>query len=1431
MNIKKEGEITAWYYIYSYTKLGPNTRECPTKEEILSYPHSGISWDDPEFNPLDDSYKDYKKLNVDNYTHQNVGNTETVPNGNTNNFFNPHRVLLDRYQRTTRISSNIPTTVPVNGSTFTFKVLVGFITKKNPINDLKSDTTYSSIKGFKFEHQYLYNGYVNQNNGVSNEEFSSYYSHYGVTYEIGELDEDGYQEITVNIPENTSTSERTFRFAFGVTPRGLSNNNLYNIIYDTDFYTITQAAAVETWDYRFVIAYSKVNFLAVGGKGTPDTLTIISERDQYINGKFTGVSEPVEYTQSAGVDWLTLTDNKPVANENKSESSRTHAITYTQKTSGKKGTITFIQAAGVKTYGPLVATQASNIPDIPASGGTAGFFTYSYEQTWGWNGDTTNGGIITSGATESWTEAISGSNLGTTPKARTKLGVRTVTLTLHGGSELGTTITRDVYQAANDVVKTTQGAWEVSISANPSTLTEMGGTSQISASARASRTNTWSSGATSAASDATGTPTLSIPTPVTGFSLSGNTLTVAENTTANDRSVVVRATMDTVYEEVTVTQSEYSVEWVYTLTTSTPTLNFDALGTIQSGTISSYREKYINGSLVEGSHEGVNIQVKSTSAEIQSATADVAITMEENTTTQARTGTVVYEQVGSGKTVTITCNQAAGTITTRDVLNWISGIPNSAPAIGGSVIGEIRSGYWDVVNGKDTTFHPVVPTIDLKPDYVTVEFTPSGSTLNNYKVSITFTENNTESSRVARIQLSYGSKTLGFNVNQEAASVAWSYELKVNNSTQDLNQQVPAKPSGTYSFTISSKRYKIVNGSVTSQSEDTTWTTSISDSPSWVHVEEQSGTLILRLDENTITSQRSADIIIFQTVGDGSITLTVEQQAASITTNRVINYVDPIPSGNIPAKQSLVEITVESYIETIINGNVSNKVKVTPTVDLYFDGSETGWATTNIVEPDNSEYQYIIQVEVGENRGSTRSGSIMPKNGTIEAENSWSFTQDAATISTSYNVFLRRRYNGEVTDNVTEGTITGETGLTATNIVIFEIIIEKVTTINGSQSTELISSMGIGLATNNSMTSTPSGQLTANIQDVSGFNNAAITIRNIHENLSESPRTHKVNAYRKDITIDGVVIGQIPEITILVDPIPYTRVFEFSWKQEGSTITNITLNGDIYGSSAGSRDIISYASLRRDGVEFAKKYIKPTFIPPSEDWLQVIDNGQNSDNSYNWAFKALTNNEGESARNQSVRFEQSGNGNQSLYAYVSQDPMLVDLVMNIDCYNTPVMASTPDVKASYQGNLNSGPINDTSTLIRGEYIACLNDVNLGTAFIQFTTYPTQSTEARVSLKNIYLQLESGENTPLSIGPSGSGADLEYGTIESYPGFTISVHDYGQDGAGNGYIDFRILKTDSEVWEEMYQMGFISIAHTNPDWDHGDINVDFFYGTP
>jgi hypothetical protein len=1162
----------------------------------------------------------------------------------------------------------------------------------------------------------------------------------------------------------------------------------------------TQAAVTSTWAYTFTLTKASSN--SIGALGGKVTFEIDSYKQEIRNGHNYGSQIPVSYKRTDDPDSSEILEM--TIPENKTESSRGFNYIWTQDESNKKQNYTVTQAAGVKTYGtPTV--YLGNIVDIPASGGTAATPTYTYSQLWGWNGKTNDGGTISSGASVVWSENISGSNLGTTVKARTKLGSRTLTVTLNGKSGSASI---DIYQAENKITNTTQGAWEVSISANPSTFTEQGGTSQISASARAPRTNHWSSGATNAASDATGTPTLSIPTAVTGFSLSGTTLTVAENTTANQRSVVVRATMDTVYKEVTVTQSAYLVEWRYTLTTSTPTLNFDALGTTKSGTISSYREKYINGSLVEGSPEGVNIQVKSTSAEIQSATAAVAITMKENTTTQARTGTVVYEQVGSGKTVTITCSQAAGTVAIREELVIKESFP-TAPNTGGTVKALVRSGYWDVVNGKDTVWHDDTPTVKTKPSFVSSTNVTYELGV-GYRISATMPENTSESQLSGSLNLAYGSKTLSLGVKQAAASVAWSYELKVNNGTQDLNQQVPAKPNGTYSFAISSKRYKIINGSVTSQSEDTTWTTSIPGSPSWIHVEENGNTLIVSVDENTTTSKRSADITIFQTgSGDTSITLTVEQQAATVTTRDFLDYVEPIPSGDFSALEQAVTVTLQSYRETLTNGTVTSKVAVQPDFDL--DATVTDWASVSLIGGNPTNYEYDFEVSVKENTtNQTRSGSVMFYNGAAEVENAWAFTQDAATISTRYEISWTANYsNGTVEENVTEVELEGTTGME--NSVRMDLHILEYTSINGVEGTPT-SWDSRTIAENNSAIASPSGQVSATLQ--SDSENAFIGISNSVQNLSEYPRTHTITLYNPKVVINGKEVGTVPTITLLVNPVPYRRIFIFGWKGAGNTNTNIILNGDIMNSdSVASRDIISYASLQRNNVEFAKKYIKPTLIPPSEDWLQVIDNGQNSDNSYNYAIRALTDNEGESARSQSVRFEQPGNGNQALYAYVSQDPRDEGYLGGRVNNNGPRTIRLNTIKdENWVGNtdIRSGNYYGLGTLAQD---AITIETNISVGGTDSSTYTQQ-----VELSNLKFS-KSGRPVTISNDPNQT-TDYEY-HWELYPsagvpaGFTVNISMLSSDGDNDDGIRLDIIKKNTTVFPIGTIIGTLTLTPKDP----------------
>lgn len=1167
----------------------------------------------------------------------------------------------------------------------------------------------------------------------------------------------------------------------------------------------TQGVGVETWEYTFTSKNNSLVFNAIGGKGTPTELTITSNKQKYINGKAVGSPVNVDYSRPSLPSWLSVESGYYEALENKSESSRSYTDTLTQAESGKKLTPVLSQAAGVKTYGtPTV--YLGNIADIPASGGTAATPTYTYSQLWGWNGKTNDGGTISSGASVVWSENISGSNLGTTAKARTKLGSRTLTVTLNGKSGSASI---DVYQAENKITNVTQGAWVVSISANPSTFTEQGGTSQISASARASRTNHWSSGATSAASDATGTPTLSIPTAVTGFSLSGTTLTVAENKTANQRSVVVRATMDTVYKEVTVTQSAYLVEWRYTLTTSTPTLNFDALGTTKSGTISSYREKYINGSLVEGSHEGVNIQVKSTSAEIQSATAAVAITLKENTTTQARTGTVVYEQVGSGKTVTITCSQAAGTVSTRDVLEVVDNFGDS-PAVGGSIFGLVKSGYYDVINGKDSTWHNVTPTLKSKSSYITnVEITKASG--DGYNIGITLSENTSESSRRASLTLTYGSKELDMATTQAGASVSYNYYFGVTTDFPSV-----AAAGATPKAVIKSRRHKVVNG--VEESSYNLVETSVISKPNWTgtlstKVSSTTGSgadydVTIPVYENTEASIRRGTVVLQQGGSGKQITLNLNQLAASITTRDYINYVEPIPDGMFSALAQSITVTLQSYRETLINGKVTSKVAVQPDFDL--DSTVTDWASVDLIGGNPTNYEYDFKVSVKENTtNQTRSGSVMFYNGTAEVENGWAFTQDAATISTRYEISWTANYsNGTVEENVTEVELEGTTGME--NSVRMDLHILEYTSINGVEGIPT-SWDSRALAENNSAIASPSGQVSATLQ--SDSENAFIGITNSVQNLAEYPRTHTITLYNYKVVINGKEVGTVPTITLIVNPIPYTRVFEFGWKQEGSTITNITLEGDIYGSSAGSRDIISYVSLRRNGVEFTKKYVKPTFIPPHEDWLQVIDNGQNSDNSYNWAFKALTNNEGDSARNLQVRFEQPGNGNQSLYAYVSQDPMdegyLVGRVNN----NGPRVIQLNTVKdEQFSGNflIQAGNSHGLGTLAQD---AITIEVNVSVAGTDSSTYTQQ-----VELSNLRFS-KSGRPVTISNDPN-QNTDYEY-LWELYPNanvpasFTVNIRMLSSDGDNDDGIRLDIIKKNTAVFPIGTIIGDLTLTPKDP----------------
>lgn len=174
--------------------------------------------------------------------------------------------------------------------------------------------------------------------------------------------------------------------------------------------------------------------------------------------------------------------------------------------------------------------------DIPASGGaiSSGTVTYSQGQIQYYtSGASEVLSTITSGGVVSYGAPVSADSLGTTVKLRSSVGTLTATVTLNGksGSDSAT-----VYQEANEA---TYGG--VSVTAiTPVSIPASGGSSTISP--NASQTVSYTSGSTRAGSVSFA---YEIKTSKTGFSLSGATVTVTQNTSTSPRNgfvVMVTAT-------------------------------------------------------------------------------------------------------------------------------------------------------------------------------------------------------------------------------------------------------------------------------------------------------------------------------------------------------------------------------------------------------------------------------------------------------------------------------------------------------------------------------------------------------------------------------------------------------------------------------------------------------------------------------------------------------------------------------------------------------------------------------------------------------------------------------------------------------------------------------------------------------------------------
>lgn len=432
--------------------------------------------------------------------------------------------------------------------------------------------------------------------------------------------------------------------------------------------TFTQAAASQSWSYGFSVNPTSMSFGATGGT---KTFTVTSYKQELRNGHNYGNQISLTYTRANGGS-ISGTGTSVTMGNNTSTSTRSGTVTLTQAETNKKVTISCSQSADYKTYSEITASGGA-VTDIPASGGTRSSFTTlpTYSQTWGWNGSTTGGGTITSGASISYGTAVSASNLEDTVKSRTQVGTLTGTLSLNGKTK---SVSIPVYQEANTWLSYSYGSWSVTLTASSYTISNTGGSVTLYPSASIDQYLNYTSGYTAWYGYDTADPSLST-NGISGFTLSGTTLTASSNGSTSSRTVRVFANYDGASDYVDITQGGASVSYNYYFSWNggagaSESIHHAASGDTLSKTFISYKKKVINGSETSDTYDvGVSLSGTPSWSSVTVSGKTVSSKASENIEESSRSATVTVTQSESGKKLTLDITQNAATITYEYVFN------------------------------------------------------------------------------------------------------------------------------------------------------------------------------------------------------------------------------------------------------------------------------------------------------------------------------------------------------------------------------------------------------------------------------------------------------------------------------------------------------------------------------------------------------------------------------------------------------------------------------------------------------------------------------------------------------------------------------------------------------------------------------------------
>lgn len=652
--------------------------------------------------------------------------------------------------------------------------------------------------------------------------------------------------------------------------------------------TITQQAGSKVysaWSAWTVSISASTQTIAASGGSSTITTNASRSRTWTWNGVGTTHTDTETATPilSGSAGGFTLSGKTVTASNNTTTNSRSITITATSNSVSKSITIT--QSAGAKVYGNWSAWTVNISADktsIGATGGTATISTSaSRTRSYTWNGVAGSGGTETGNGSPALSK-VSGTGNWASPKVT--YGNNTSTSgksTVIRATIDSTTKDITISQSAGAKQYSAWSAWTVNIS-NSGNVAPSGGSSNITTSASRTRTWTWNgvngSGGTETG---TGTPTLSKISGVGSFA--SNKVTYDNNTSTSARNTVIRATMDSVTKDTTVTQNAgsktYSSWGAWSISLSANVTTIAAAGGNATLSTSATRSRtwQWNGTgatYTENASGSPTLNKVNGAASLSGSTVSYG----NNTSTSSRSS--VFRATIDSATKDITINQSAGAKIYGNWSSWSVSCSASSYKVwaGGDSVtiyssaSRNRTWTWNGVAGSGgTESDNATPTISVTSGVGVL----SGNTL-------TFSNNTSPDARTTRVTANYNGVTDYCDVMQYGGNKvtgSWtSWQVTISASPMNI---AASGGSSTILCHASRTRNYTWNGVGTTYTETENGSPTLSKSGDGTLSGTTSGSK-LTYGNRTATTSRSTTVTATYSGVSKSINIT---QSAGVKTN------------------------------------------------------------------------------------------------------------------------------------------------------------------------------------------------------------------------------------------------------------------------------------------------------------------------------------------------------------------------------------------------------------------------------------------------------------------------------------------------------------------------------------------------------------------